>query len=258
MNSLQGASYAGLAFTSWEVLITLPEEADYIWIYPLRLTLIKSLYLFCRYFALLVQIANTMFARLLEARYPVPSSTCKLWLMYQAFVTYSLLGAVDIILMIRVYAFYNRNRRIGIILLLLLLCRVVLSGLSAAMTIPDQQFNSACLSNKMPGVVLYCFAIGEITLQTALLVMTFGKQICATSQGWARTPLVSLLCRDGSTVYTITCSVLVGTILYARFGYHHETAHFVFPLVFLFTFPETKFRILLGPWFLSCLALAAV
>ncbi|KAF8161221.1 hypothetical protein B0H34DRAFT_371312 [Crassisporium funariophilum] len=229
MNTLQGASYAGLAFLCWEILITFQDEIDLMWAQPRKLTIVKLLYFFVRYFALGIQINNSVVSGILITRYPVHERICRLWLTYQVLTVYSLLGAVDLILMIRVYAFYNRKRWIGVLMIVLLFFRVGLSCASAAMTVPTQGFNDACLNDIVPSVVMYCFIVGEFMMQSIILGLTFFKQFIAFRAGWARTPLVALLCRDGATTFTIIMSVLIGTMVYARFGYLHESAHIVFP-----------------------------
>lgn len=88
--------------------------------------------------------------------------------------------------------------------------------------------------------------IGEVTLQSVILGLTFLRHFAAIRAGWARTPLVSLLCRDGATAFTTIvgaypaqspgyrnpnfgAGVLISTIVYARFEYIHDSAHAVFP-----------------------------
>ncbi|KDR75759.1 hypothetical protein GALMADRAFT_226406 [Galerina marginata CBS 339.88] len=229
MNTLQGASYAGLTFSIWEILVTLQDEVEIMWPQPRRVTIVKALYFFIRYFGLAIQINNTAVAKILQARYPVPRETCRLWLTYQALAIFLLLGAVDIILMIRVYAFYNRRRWTGFLMIFLLFFRVGLSSASAIMTVPDQKFNYECLNENVPSVVMYFFIVGEFLLQSVILGLTFVRHFVAVRAGWARTPLVSLLCRDGATAFTIIIAVLIGTVVYARFEYMHDSAHFVFP-----------------------------
>ncbi|KAH9485027.1 hypothetical protein JR316_0001931 [Psilocybe cubensis] len=229
MNTLRGASYAGLAFSTWEILITLQDEVDLMWMHPRRWTIITLLYFFVRYFALAVSVSNTILATILEARYPVSREICRLWLSYQALSVYLLLGAVDVILMIRVYAFYNRRRWIGRLMLALVFLRISLSSASAVMTVPDQEFNETCLNKDVPSVVMYFFIMGEFLIQSVILGLTVWKHLVALRAGWASTPLVALLCRDGATTFTVIIGVLIGTLVYARLEYMHDSAHAVFP-----------------------------
>lgn len=130
-------------------------------------------------------------ASILQARYPVPREICRLWLTYQALAIYLLLGAVDVILMIRgnmeelfalafsdfcfsmtiVYAFYNRRRWIGTLMIFLIFLRISLSSASAVMTVPNQEFNKACLNKNVPSVVMYFFmSVVPTSLHLALLL----------------------------------------------------------------------------------------
>ncbi|KAF9565538.1 hypothetical protein CPC08DRAFT_658948 [Agrocybe pediades] len=224
---LQTASIAGLTFSCWEILITLQDEVEIIW--PRRTTIVKGLYFFTRYFALVIQICNIFIAKILRVRYPVKREICRLWLSYQALSVFFMLGALDLILMARVYAFYNRKRWIAILIMFLLFVRVGLSSASAVATLPDQTFDNSCLNDYIPTMVMYFFIVGEFLLQGTILALTMAKHIMAVRAGWARTPLVSLLCRDGATTFTIIVGVLIGTIIYARCEFTHDSAHAVFP-----------------------------
>ena len=86
-----------------------------------------------------------------------------------------------------------------------------------------------------------------MTLQSIILGLTFLRHLTAIRAGWARTPIVTLLCRDSATAFTIIVGasssqsfghevpdlrisgVLIGTIVYARLEYTHDSAHAVFP-----------------------------
>ncbi|KAF8967890.1 hypothetical protein BDZ97DRAFT_1977088 [Flammula alnicola] len=245
MNTLRGASCtsfisfwseprvtflidAGLTFLCWEILITLNDEVELMWTQPRRVTIVRVLYFFVRYFALAVQINNAVVSKILNDRYPVPWETCRMWLVYQATSIYLLLSAVDIILMIRVYAFYNRSRWIGLLMIFLLFCRVGLSTAGAILTVPGQEFNESCLNENVPSLVMYffmrvfcCFLVemGELIIQCTVLGLTFFKHVMAVRAGWGRTPLVSLLCKDGATAFT----VLVG--MYSSYNKRYKAEH---------------------------------
>ncbi|KAF8200990.1 hypothetical protein BJ912DRAFT_947749 [Pholiota molesta] len=233
MNTLQGASYAGLSFICWEILTTLDDEVALMWPQTRKLTIVKILYFFVRYLALAIQIINAVAANILRNRYPLPRKTCQLWLGYQTFTIYLLLSAVDMILMIRVYAFYNRRRWIGIFLATLLICKFIFSSAGAILTIPDQRYNASCLqvNNSDPSLGMYCFIMGELLIQSIVAVLTLYQHFVAVRGGWARTPLVSLLFRGGASAYTIIVAILIGILMYANLGHLHESAHVVFPAI---------------------------
>ncbi|KAF9049860.1 hypothetical protein BJ165DRAFT_956207 [Panaeolus papilionaceus] len=227
MDSLRAATW--LTLTCWEAVTTIEDEVAHIWPQPGRLTITKLLYFFSRYFPLAIQINNTVISGMISDRYPVPANICKLWLTYQTLATFLLLGAVDMILMVRVYAFYGRKQRIRILLGILLIVRVGLSSASAILTLPDQKFNDICLSERVPSLVIIFFLVGELIFQCIILGLTFAKQIMAIHEGWGRTPLVQLLCRDGTATFTVITGALIGMLIYAKFAYLHSSAHFVFP-----------------------------
>ncbi|KAG2072032.1 hypothetical protein BDR04DRAFT_1117259 [Suillus decipiens] len=67
-----------------------------------------------------------------------------------------------------------------------------------------------CILSKPPYQIIYhaVFSIAVMTTQSALLGLALIKHILARRDGWGRAPLVSLLIRDGTTTFFITCVIL--------------------------------------------------
>ncbi|TFK73958.1 hypothetical protein BDN72DRAFT_833939 [Pluteus cervinus] len=231
MDPLRGASYAGLAFSGWETAIAFPDELQYIWSQPAKVTMVNCLYLFSRYFALAVHINNSVISGKLSGLYPVPHDICKAWAIYQTIVTYTMISMVDMILMMRIYAFYNRSKRMGAFLCSLLFIRTGMAAASAIMTFPTSTFTPKCLTSVPPEVV-YLFAVGEVLFQTLILSLTFVRKFSLQQSIWSNSPLLSLLSRDGSLTFLSVVGSLTAILVYSRFQYTEEVAygHSVFPI----------------------------
>lgn len=120
-----------------------------------------------------------------------------------------------------VYALYNRTRRIGLILLSVFLVENLTQAFSMSISIPTLPFHEFCLVKRIPTSVLYfgyalypgcqsdCrtdvydYSSSTVLTQIVILGLTLVKHSFARREGWGRTPVVSLVLRDGSYVFFI-------------------------------------------------------
>ncbi|KAJ7647168.1 hypothetical protein FB45DRAFT_892608 [Roridomyces roridus] len=204
---LQYASYGGLALALCELGLTLRGEIQYIWSNGRRFRLVRFLYLFSRYFALVAHIANCCLATIVVHHPAV--KLCHYSLVYRAVVAFTMLGVLDVILMVRVYALYNQPISMAIFFVFLLVGKVVSAAVATYQGFPHLRFSPSCLviSKSQPATAF--FAGGELVLQLVILGLTLSRHISAARGGWS-TPLVSLVSRQGSIVFAaITGSPLV-------------------------------------------------
>ncbi|KAF8156570.1 hypothetical protein B0H34DRAFT_466802 [Crassisporium funariophilum] len=109
------SSLASLALLLYEYVVTWQFEFRYIWKSPTRSAL-KRIYLFSRYFALLAQIINFVLILNPLSRIPVKLEHCRQWLLFLVLGCGALFAALDAVIMLRVYALYNRSPRVAIFL----------------------------------------------------------------------------------------------------------------------------------------------
>lgn len=167
-------------------------KTDLLYSRPPRLTLPKFIYVLCRYFAFLAHAwvpikfwgaeiwlkfvvrFYIILSRKVVSHYPeVPASICREWLYFQAIVTFVLLNALDLVLVMRsmfdwictgpfiscysiVYAFYRQDRRIGVLLSTVFVSRFFLAVSSVFAFLPSQSFGECCRV-LMPKGVMFCF-----------------------------------------------------------------------------------------------------
>ncbi|KAF8889115.1 hypothetical protein BD779DRAFT_419724 [Infundibulicybe gibba] len=146
------SSLVALVFLIWETLVTSSDEYKYIWKH--HWTPVKCIYLFCRYFSLAVQIINYVITRGPISRIPVAYTTCQTWFAFQATCTASLLCAVNVLLMLRVYALYNKDRRIAVFLANLLILDTISTVAHGYHYIKTCGFDDVCLMMSTPPIVL--------------------------------------------------------------------------------------------------------
>jgi len=201
LRGLELGAYAGLTFATCEMVLTFRTECTYIWKNSEGSTLIKLLYLLSRYFALAVHVTNTVLVTLVM-KYPIiPTHLCRIAVIYQGAVLFVMFGILDVILMIRVYALYNRPTYLAVIFLCLLTCRFFVPSVMSYRGRPSQRFTPTCLVISAGSkATLYVFVGGELFVQLVVVALTFSRHIWATRGGWGN-PLFSLLSRDGSMVF---------------------------------------------------------
>lgn len=196
---------SSFALQLWDMVITLQSEIEHIWPKPWN-SFFKWLYLFLRYLSLAIQIFHQFAVPYLNSGKALKSN-CFAWYVYTVIIGQFQTTAVEIILAVRVYALFNRSRRIVIILgslmtLEFVILVIVVSGYFHR--IPSIPY---CILSKPPHQIIY-YAIAVVTTQSTLLGLALIKQILARRAGWGRAPLVSLLIRDGTTTFFIICVIL--------------------------------------------------
>ncbi|EGN96954.1 hypothetical protein SERLA73DRAFT_185211 [Serpula lacrymans var. lacrymans S7.3] len=141
---------------------------------------------------------------------------CKAWIIYQSVVVQMMLVLVDGLLMTRVYALWNGSRKIATILTTELIIEISCMCTSTFFIMSDFRPGPMCLFDRAPPQIIY-FSVSAAVTQITLVVLTGWKQFTASRYGWGRTPLVSLVLRDGSFTaivnLTIFCFPLMNILL---------------------------------------------
>ncbi|KAF8130278.1 hypothetical protein EV363DRAFT_1432182 [Boletus edulis] len=201
-------SFASLTFLAWDSFVTLDDEVQYVWTMRNK-SPFKWGYFFLRYGVILAHITHNILAESL-ANGTNPPILCKLWIAYIIAFTQLIQTTLELVLASRVFALYNRSKRIAFVLLILILTEV--GGSARSLWVGhDSGFYGTCLllapdkkgtNQSILGFIVHCALIG----------LTLFKYCFALRAGWGRTPLVSLVVRDNSTVY-ITIILLLTSVI---------------------------------------------
>ncbi|KAF8881254.1 hypothetical protein BD779DRAFT_1025874 [Infundibulicybe gibba] len=227
-----------LVFLAWDLVVTFGDEYEYVW--KQKWTPVKYIYLFCRYFSLAVQIINYVIIQGPISQVPVAHTICKAWFMFQSLCATSMMCSINALLMLRVYALYDRSRGVATFLAIAFFVDVI--SLSAqgfylgtrASVSEASVFDQACLMKQTPSAVLSS-SIEIVVVQGTLWGMTWWKN--NRSEPWTRTPLIGLVMRDSAFVFVGLFAILIITIPYTLLV--KSVGHFLFP------------------WFISLLAFIA-
>ncbi|KAJ3989940.1 hypothetical protein F5890DRAFT_1483658 [Lentinula detonsa] len=237
------SSVLGLLVTACDFVLTRQKEKEYVWTMkkPLQLTFVKILFVLVRYLAFLIHIVNIVLSSIWTVKFPgvlrPPDEVCMTLLIFQIISSHSMLLLLQLILMLRVFALYNRSLRMGIFLFLLLVCKLAVSAYSSLWenmhVLRHLKFGEYCIpritlkeqSVRNPTLV---FIYGELLVQFIIHGLSWKRTIWDLRQYYShsRPVLLSVVNRDGLKVFT--------GILVAMAAIGLSTLKISFPVAFVF------------------------
>jgi len=202
------ASIAALAVQAWEFFVYFTDEVEYLW--KGRFNAIKGLYFCSRYGMLLAQIVNQALSYGLGEGVPqLHHNMCSGMFVYKTVVGQLGLNLVEIILLLRVYALYNRSYRMKFLLGGSFITASLLETTGTVIVIQSLAPAVDCQLPEASSKGLLIFGIGAAFCQCVIFVTTLNKFVTGRSYGWARTPLTSLMLREGVVVFFLILALLI-------------------------------------------------
>ncbi|KAF8439990.1 hypothetical protein L210DRAFT_2194096 [Boletus edulis BED1] len=217
---------------AYDYLLTFSSEIDYVWLRPW--TWISTMFLLVRYVgistAILYALGGTTFI-------PGPVIVCTAVSMINVWLIPVFLAAADLVMIVRVYAIWNRSKRILVALLLLFVAQVILSFVYAGFhsntssylsvtvgQILDFSFcNYSVLSN--PGMLdVYSSTGSRLALGAILLVLAVTPilkqsiEMYKATKRWQPNRYLQLLVKDGiiyfvaNTLFDVMSIINVDTL----------------------------------------------
>ncbi|KAF8156565.1 hypothetical protein B0H34DRAFT_808056 [Crassisporium funariophilum] len=205
-------STRALAVLVWEFALTFKDELRHIW---------SSLAFQRHAFPSLIPVAED-----LQASVSTFTLSLVLWQMYQStfllIASCSLMAALDIILMLRVYALHRQNIRVGIFLVVLFFAQVTVELICGARSVLDVPFDLTCDTSETHHDVIY-FSISVWIMHISLGALTVAKR----SLVGLGAPVARLVTRDGAWALVIICAIFATVVPYS-FLSQVSKAHVVF------------------------------
>ncbi|KAG1744445.1 hypothetical protein EDB19DRAFT_516322 [Suillus lakei] len=211
--------YSSLAFLIYDWLLGLENEVQHIWMQPQK-RVFRWLYIYFRYVSLLIQAVHPAVVEYLGG-HDSPSS-CLAWNIYAAIVGQLHVTAVEMVLAVRVYALFNRSRRIAFLIGFQILAGVVSSVVNAVYAARATRYHGYCILSKPPYQLVY-HGIIVLSTQITLMGLISLKHVLTRRSGWGRTPIVSLLLRDSSAVLFVISALCLLTIAFCRLNGERAT-----------------------------------
>ncbi|KAF9266430.1 hypothetical protein L218DRAFT_996601 [Marasmius fiardii PR-910] len=221
MNAQLAATILGLSLTCADMQLTQNRERIF-WrssVKPIR-SPVHCLYVLSRYSAIIAQVCDVVISSIWKYKYTsVPPTICFMHLIYKIIVSHLSLLILDAILMLRIYALYNKSREMASFLGLALLMKLCFGvwTLSQPKNMPASsiRFNFICITtfqlHEVPNAAL--FVLGELAIQGILCWLTLTKT-WSLGSFWPRTPvLVSVLNRDAISVFVAVSGTFAVVII---------------------------------------------
>ncbi|KAF9062444.1 hypothetical protein BDP27DRAFT_1406226 [Rhodocollybia butyracea] len=206
-----GASVLGLVITGCDIALTRRGEVQYMWSVD---TVLASMWL-------------------VDGAEQVPEEHCRNILLFRTIAFSAMLVLLELVLMLRVYALYDRSRAIGTFLLSLLVTRIASSGYTAhdhVLRFPEKiKFTSHCIPGldfKNARNPVWVIIYGELIVQSAIIILAMKRTVWDFRQ--YSHSLFPVLNRDGLRVFgaiVVAMAAIVATSV--KQG---TTSFFTFPL----------------------------
>ncbi|KAI1795290.1 hypothetical protein LXA43DRAFT_1108346 [Ganoderma leucocontextum] len=209
---------ACVAILTWDVFVTLADEVELIW--KRRWTAAKFMYLIARYLPWLVQLALLAINVNGTTGLAFTFRQCASWQIVQGTLLQVIVTTVDVILIIRVYALYDKNRFLLLGVGTLFLAEIVALCCLLANVTPRLTYNDECYVTSSPPNFQYYWVV-SLAFETLLFLLTIVKFLDGLRNGWARGLFVQQFITDGTWAYALIFLVmLVNMMLYK---YIHST-----------------------------------
>jgi len=219
--ALEQSSGASLAALLWEWAITFDDEVALIWSKSNN-SWLKWVFFFARYFIIVVQFTSRSLEMAIRAENELNEKAMRVWYSSQVMVAALSVSALEIVLMARVYALYNKQQWLGILLISILILESIVAIVGLLLNLPGDEFILAMVVTHLPVSFAY-FGITSVVVQCVILILTLTKY---ARSSLSAVPLVRLMMRDGtfafimSTIFGLTLVVYtLCNITYAVTGY---------------------------------------
>lgn len=211
----QQVSHSEIASATWityDIIISFGDEVEYIW--KKQWTMAKVLYIFARYLPFAFQMA--LLALNVDGTTGLfwAKADCKQWTIVQAVILQVIITVVDIILMARVYALFERNRKLLIAMIVGYAAEIAYMSYVLSFVAPRLSFNDECFVIASPSLFTYYWVV-SLAYETILFLLTLWKFAAAVKSGWGERPIMRQFVRDGTWAYTlIFVTMLINSMFY--------------------------------------------
>jgi len=212
---------AASMFIFWEHCITFNEEVDLIW--RSKWNLVSLLCFVIRYMTLAIRVVELVFYTNVSGLIHPSLSQCIAWLRFEAASGQILFFSVEIVLIMRVFAFYGRNKLLLAGLITLFVCescaRIVILGITIPKIViipsplsPNLHLG-ACLVEQVPALFSNYWVPGLI-FESILFMLVAARFIQTKLHAEIDSPDVLIVfVRDGAWAFTLIFGVLLWSTL---------------------------------------------
>ncbi|CAL1697435.1 unnamed protein product [Somion occarium] len=141
-------------------------------------------------------------------------SQCRKWMIVQAVTLQLIVTIVDVILMTRVYALFNRNRTLLWVLIVLFCGEISYMSYVLSYVTPKLTYNDDCFVTSSPPIFV-SYWIVSLVFETFLFLLTLVKFFEALRRGWGHRPIMRQFISDGTWAYALIFATMsLNSMLY--------------------------------------------
>ncbi|KAF8172132.1 hypothetical protein BJ912DRAFT_1047325, partial [Pholiota molesta] len=206
-------SIGALSIQVWEFVAHLTDEVEYLW--RGRFKSVKALYFCSRYVMLAFQIANQIFSYGIGSRIERTGNCSKLFI-FKCLMGHLCLNVLEMILLIRVYALYNKNPRVKYFLAVVFVSSSILEITGTTFIIRSLLRMNGCQPPKTGKITVATYGSGAGMFQFVIFTMSLYKLVC--DGRLSKTPLTSLMLREGIIVYVTLTAIMMALLMHELVG----------------------------------------
>jgi len=192
---------ASFAFLVWDWIIHLGDEVECIW--WSKTNWMTWMYLFLRYFPIMVECSLVIISNANP-----PMSICTHWHIYQATCFVLLTFGVEVVLVVRIYALYNRKKAVIIPVLVVWLIEAAAMILSMIFAVPRMTFFGPCMIAYAPPCIMG-YWMSATAFETILFILTLFRFFQFAPLHRKQGTLLHVFVRDGTWAYAVTFVVML-------------------------------------------------
>ncbi|KAF5316936.1 hypothetical protein D9611_003835 [Ephemerocybe angulata] len=205
---VRSASGAAFILLFWEWIITLDDEVEYIWSKPNN-SWLKWLFIFSRYYTMAASLTQISIESAVLHGFPMSRSCLRIWYSCQVIVALHSMSSLELILMTRVYALYNKSRRVWWLFFTLYISENAIVVIGLFVHYPGSDFQAIEVVRHLPASFSY-FGFCTLLVQLIIIILTLLRYL---SGSWKTVPIVRLMLRDGTLSFSaLTVVVLIMSI----------------------------------------------
>ncbi|KAF8148465.1 hypothetical protein B0H34DRAFT_265045 [Crassisporium funariophilum] len=207
------ASSGALAAQLWELMLYFTDEVEYLW--RGKMNFVKVLYFGARYALLVAQAVSLALTHISQNAEPPDIKLCILSFVYKSALAQFAVSWIEFILLVRVYALYNRSWRVKYFLITVQVLAITLESTGSGIVMKELLGSTSCIKPpKAPARALIPFGLGAGLCQFVVISMTLAKFLMNGQHGFLRTPLTSLMLREGLFAFFLILGMLSAIIAY--------------------------------------------
>ncbi|KAF8587010.1 hypothetical protein K439DRAFT_1631137 [Ramaria rubella] len=211
---------AASSFYFWDQCITFGMEKELIW--QKKISAVNVLFYILRYMTMAIRIVELLIYTNVSGLLHLSTGICTAWVYFEAIAGYLVFLAVEILLVMRIYAFYGKGKRVLVFMLILLALEhaacitLLVLGLPnfdiTPSPFPSNIHVGACIVVKLTALFPNYWIPG-LGFETVLFVLLVIKFVLEKRSGTGGSHLLIIFVRDGAWAFAIIFAMLLWSTL---------------------------------------------